>query len=219
MDYAIPHPFLGNPFSAILRGIQRTTPMALSAPKTQLISAEEKRDAKAALQEKLHWPVEPKKACLCIPTSLTDTTGGAMFEELIEGLLTLPVQILILGKGSEHFGRLCTKLSKERPHQVAIIPSDNTSVAEMLKAADIALFCSEQSKETMDAVIQYGLVPVAPAGADMQNYNPNQESGIGFAYEGDTAWHCFAAAVRALETYRFPFDWKTIQRNGLESLS
>lgn len=142
-----------------------------------------------------------------------------MFEELLPGLLTLPVQILILGKGSEHFGRLCTKYAKEKPHQVAIIPSDNASMQQMLRASDIALFCTEQNKDMIDTILHYGIVPITPAGSAASNYNPNQESGNAFTYEGDTAWHCFAGAVRALETYRFPFDWKTIQRNGLETLS
>ena len=192
--------------------------MSSSIPKVQLTSQEEKAAAKAAMQQRLGWPVEPKRACVCVPTGLTDAEGGALFEQVMEGLLTLPVQVLILGKGSEHYGKLCTKLAKEKPHQVAIIPSDASSVQMMMQSADIALYCSGQSKEMYESTYLCGTVPVAPAGADVQNYNPNQESGSGFTFEGTTPWHCFAALVRALETYKFPFDWKTIQRNGLETL-
>lgn len=193
--------------------------MSAPTPKVQLTSQEEKSAAKAQLQEHLGWPVEPKRACVCIPTGLTEAEGGALFEQIMEGLLTLPVQVLILGKGSEHYGKLCTKFAKEKPHQVAIIPSDSASMQQMLRAADIALFCSPQAEEMYRNIFLCGIVPVAPAGKGIQNYNPNQESGCAFTYESSTAWHCFAAVVRAMETYKFPFDWKTIQRNGLETLS
>lgn len=195
------------------------TPMSSSTPKAHLTSQEEKAVSKAQVQQRFGWPVEPKRACVCIPTPLTDEQGGELFTRVMEGLMTLPVQVLILGKGSEHYGKLCTKFAQERPHQVAIVPSDNESVQAMLRAADVALFCTSQRAETLRNMYLYGIVPVAPAGEGVQNYNPNQESGSGFTFEGGTAWHCFAALVRALETYKFPFDWKTIQRNGLETLS
>ena len=38
----------------------------------------------------------------------------------------------------------------------------------------------------------------------------------GFMFEKITVWHAFAAVVRALETYRFPFDWKTIQKHCMQ---
>lgn len=193
--------------------------MSSSAPKAHLTSHEEKAVSKAALQARLGWPAEPRRACVCLPTGLTESDGGPLFEQVMEGVLTLPVQVLILGKGSEHYGKLCTRLAKEKPHQVAIIPSDASSLQDMLRAADVALFCSPQAADMYRSSFLYGIVPVAPAGADVQNYNPNQESGNAFTFDAQTPWHCFAAVVRAVETYKFPFDWKTIQRNGLETLS
>lgn len=193
--------------------------MAQQTTNAHLTSAEEKATAKAALQKELGWQLEPRRAVICVPTGLSEAAGGAIFEELVGGLPVLQAQIVILGKGSEHFGRLCTKLAKERGHQVAIVPSDNASVAAMLKASDIALFLTAPNRSMVETMIGHGIVPVCPQCEDVQNYNPNQESGIGFTYDGETGWHCFAALTRCLETFRFPFDWKTIQRNGLESLS
>lgn len=181
-----------------------------------LVNNEQKTEAKVALQKRLGWPAEPKRALVCIPMGLSETTGGTLFEEVVEGLLTLPVQLLVLGKGSEHYGRLCTKLSKEKPHQVAIIPSKDEQIEEMLKASDIALLLSAPTADMTTNFARFGIVPISPKTEGVLNYNPNQESGTGFVYDGTTCWHCFGAAVRAMETYRFPFDWKTIQRNGLE---
>lgn len=206
---------------ALFRYNERNTskkPMGTQTQNLHLVSNEQKAAAKAALQERLGWPVELKRAMICIPTGLTESTGGNLFEEVLPGLLTLPVQLCVLGKGSEHYGRLCTKLSKERPHQVAIIPSKSEQVEEMLRASDMALLLNPSEKDFFNLLSRYGIVPVSVSCDGVTNYNPNQESGTGFVYEGETHWHCFGALIRAMETYRFPFDWKTIQRNGLEMI-
>ena len=52
----------------------------------------------------------------------------------------------------------------------------------------------------------------------LQNYNPVQESGTSFLYDKDNHWQCFAAIVRALETFIFPFDWRTIQKQCIKSV-
>ena len=184
----------------------------------KLTSPEQKAEAKSALQSEQRWPKEPRRAFVCIVSGMTEATGGELLESLLPGLATLQAQILILGKGSEHFGKLCTTLAKERAHQVAIIPNSDAAVEEMLKASDIALFCGEPTKAMAESCLKHGIVPVCMQAAGLTNYNPNQESGNAFLYEGETPWHCFAALVRAIETYRFPFDWKTIQRNGMEML-
>lgn len=150
---------------------------------------------------------------------MTDAEGGELLETLLPGLMTLPIQLLILGKGSEHFGKICTQLAKERSHQVAIIPNKPESIDAMLTASDIAFFCTKPKNELVISCLEHGIVPVSVEAKELSNYNPNQESGNAFLAEDETVWHTFAALVRALETYKFPFDWKTIQRNALESMS
>src|SRR5207244_419988 len=102
-------PFQKPLFFATMRGLLEAH-MTPNTTHMRLTSTEEKAVAKETLQKELGWPVEPKRACVCIPAGLSDTAGGTLFEETVAGLLTLPIQLLILGKGSEHFGRLCTKL-------------------------------------------------------------------------------------------------------------
>ena len=52
----------------------------------------------------------------------------------------------------------------------------------------------------------------------LKNYDPNQEQGDAFIFEKQNVWHAFGGIVRALETFRFPFDWRTIQRHGMEQI-
>jgi starch synthase len=171
---------------------------------------------KTALQEELGWPAEPKRAMLCVPAGISEALGGELFTETIQGLLSLPIELVIFGKGSSSYGALCTELAAANPHRVAIVKSTEENQRKMLAAADMALFFTDANGlPELQAALQYGAVPVAPETPALTNYNPNQESGNAFLYEEKTSWLCFAAVVRALETYRFPFDWRTIQKHGM----
>lgn len=172
-----------------------------------------KASAKADLQKELGWEKQPRRAMLCIPSGMSDEVGGALLELVMPGLLTLPVQIVVVGKGTPAYGAYFTKLSKDKPHKVAIVAHDAETLENVLTASDLALFCAPPDEDDARACLQHGVVPVSPASGVLTNYDPNQEAGDAFTYDQLTHWHCFAAAVRAVETYRFPYDFKTIQKH------
>lgn len=71
------------------------------------------------------------------------------------------------------------------------------------------------SEKSVDDCFVSGIVPIASVDLrNAVNYDPNHETGNSFVFEKKDAWQIFAATVRAIETYRFPFDWKWIIRNG-----
>lgn len=176
-----------------------------------------KQQKKVALQESFGWPAEPKRPMACLPAGMTDGLGGEVFKELLPGLLTLPFELLVVGKGSAAYGALFTKLSKEHKHRVHILADTDASLSAMYEACDIALFLSDpRSMKELRYCLESAIVPVSPPCSILENYDPVQESGNAFLYEGPGAWQCFAALVRAIETYKLPFDWRTIQRNGME---
>ncbi len=172
-----------------------------------------KASAKADLQSALGWEKQPRRAMLCIPTGMSDELGGKLLEDVMPGLLSLPIQIVVVGKGSTAFGAYFTKLAKEKSHKVGIITNDTKAIEQALTASDMALFCIPSDNEMLQDCLAHGVVPVSPASNMLTNYDPNQEAGNAFTYDQLTLWHCFAAAVRAVETYRFPYDWKTIQKH------
>jgi starch synthase len=180
---------------------------------------EHKMENKTALQEELKWIAEPKQPMICLPCGVTDELGGALVEQVLPGILELPVGIVIRGRGSKKYGELFTKLSKEASHRIAILPDDETSMRKMLAGCDIALFFSAAGEqETLENALRYGTIPVSLPRDVLDNYNPVQESGNSFVYEKATHWQCFGSLVRALETFKFPYDWRTIQRHAIESM-
>jgi len=174
-----------------------------------------KASAKAELQKHLGWEKQPRRAMLCISTGMSDELGGALLEDVMAGLLTLPLQIVIVGKGSSEYGTYFSRLATDKPHKVGIISNEKNAIEEALTASDMALFCSPAGEESLRTCLEHGVVPVSPASSILINYDPNQEAGNAFTYDQLTHWHCFAAAVRAMETYRFPYDFKTIQKNAV----
>ncbi len=180
---------------------------------------EHKMENKTALQEELGWIAEPKQPVVCFPTGITDALGGELMEKTLEGLLELPVGIVIRGRGSKKYGELFTKLSKQYGHRIAIVADDEAHLRTMLAGSDIAMFFSGKSEaEEIENALRYGAIPVALPHEALDNYNPVQESGNAFIYETANPWLCFGSLVRALETFKFPYDWRTIQRHAMESM-
>lgn len=172
---------------------------------------------KVALQQELGWPMEPKRPMICLPMGMTDQLGGALLRELVPGLMGMDVQLIILGKGSAAFGTYFTELAKEHGHRVAILPNSEKGLQKMMQAADMSLFLKDPSNTSELALsLKCGTVPVSMETSALDNYNPNQESGDSFTFAKESVWHAFAAVVRAMETFRFPYDWKTIQKNAME---
>ena len=174
---------------------------------------DEKAAAKTALQQDIGWEKQARRALVCLPAGMSDELGGKILEDVMPGLLTLPVQIVVVGKGAPPYGSYFTKLAKEKSHKIAIVGNDAGTLERVLTASDMALFCAPGSEDDLRACLEHGVVPVAPASSMLTSYDPNQEDGNAFTYDQLNHWYCFAAAVRALETYRFPYDWKTIQKH------
>jgi len=187
------------------------------AQKYSAKSLDRKIQNKTALQKNLGWPQEPKIPLLCLPAGMSDELGGKLLQELLPGLLSLNIEIIIRGKGSNSYGALFTKLAEQNSHRIAIIPDHDDGIRSMVAAADMALFCASPERTAeLTRCLQYGVVPVSPKANMLQNYNPAQESGNAFLYEHQDAWSAFAAIVRATETYKLPFDWRTIQKSCME---
>ncbi len=190
------------------------------ARKYSVKTLEHKVENKLALQKELGWPPEKRIPILCIPAEITNERGGALLKEVLPGILTLGLELIILGRGGEEYGAIFSKLTQEKGHRIAIIKDTEEDRRKMYAAADMALFLADATgTPELANVLRYGTVPIAPATRSLENYNPVQESGNSFLYEEPTKWHCFAAVVRALETHVFPFDWRTIQRHCMEDLS
>ncbi len=165
----------------------------------------QKKEVKKLLSQKLSFA--SRKPLLGI---ILDKELSPEFEEslknILEGTAHIDVQVVILA--DTNLGAFSV------PHTV-ILPYSRNNRKIVLQAADIALSFNFSDVEEM---LLNGTIPVSPARAEIADYNPNRETGNGFVYKNTDSWCMFAALVRALETFKFPYDWNNIIRQGLETV-
>jgi len=82
-----------------------------------------------------------------------------------------------------------------------------------LKKAHMTVIIDENLDQVRKAW-ENGVVTITTKFNDqITDYNPNTESGNAFVFENANEWEIFAAVVRAVETFKFPYDWKFIARS------
>ncbi|MBI5412087.1 hypothetical protein HZA43_02820 [Candidatus Peregrinibacteria bacterium] len=173
---------------------------------------------KIALCQDLGIPYDKKVPLFCITYPLTDKNNLAILQEIMAGILEQPIQLAMTGIGTEKYQKYFTELGTKYPHKIIILPDNDENKRKIYAAGDGILVLSDTMECLRECkqAIQYGAVPITPPNDLVQDYNPNMESGNAFIYSKGNSWSLFATLIRALENYRFPFDWKNIQVEGME---
>ncbi len=93
---------------------------------------------------------------------------------------------------------------------------EEKEIDRLLLAADAAIVFN-QHLDLINLLKSYGIVMIAPEATPvLQNYKPNEETGNAFLFLHKDVWGIFASVIRALETYKFPYDWQHIVKNILK---
>lgn len=128
---------------------------------------------------------------------LAKTKNASKFKDLIQGLDKLSLVVIVTTPGGKPLA--------ENTKNVRFLDSHYKSAAE--KAADFAVVMHTETASLRKS----GCVPIAKLDGDSTiDYNPLKEKGNGFYFKNPTKWEIFAAIVRALETYQFPYDWENL---------
>ncbi|MEK7545311.1 MAG: hypothetical protein AAB551_04240 [Patescibacteria group bacterium] len=127
-----------------------------------------------------------------------------LIRDLIHGISGLGAGVVIFAPDNKKGEALPFDLYDE----AMVIFYDHTSHKNLFSGCDMVVCFSDQAvKKSLASHI----VPVAFSECrGVTNYHPNRETGNAFTFEKKDQWHVFAALIRAMETYRFPFDWKCI---------
>ncbi len=164
-----------------------------------------KKKAKIKLSQELG--LSPKKLLLGIflDKNLTKKKEREIVAMVLEGIEAVDMEVVLLADDKiDSFGKNAHHLSYNRKNRHAL-----------LEAADLALTFRFSDVGEM---LLNGVIPVSSERKDVEDYNPNRETGNGFVYKTDSQWGIFAALVRASETFKFPYDWKHIVRSGVYSV-
>lgn len=162
-----------------------------------------KKEVKKSFAEKLSF--SHKKPLLGVILDHELNSDDEMkLRNILEGTAAINVQVLILADTNLDIISF--------PHTV-IIPYSAASRKHLLEACDMALSFEFSDVEEM---LLNGTIPISSMRPELIDYNPNTEMGNGFIYRNGSHWSIFATLIRALETFKFPYDWNNIVRQGLE---
>ncbi|MBU0578086.1 hypothetical protein KJ742_04735 [Patescibacteria group bacterium] len=176
-----------------------------------------KEKNKIAFCQDFDLPYDKKIPLLCITYPLADNNNINIIQDVMNGILEQPVEIVLMGIGTEKYQKYFTDLSEKNPKQISIIPDNDENKRKVYAASNIILIPADSNeclKEAQNAM-QYGVVPVISDQDFVSNYDPVQENGNAFVYSKGSPWSFFATLVRALENFRFPYDWKNIQVSAM----
>lgn len=174
---------------------------------------------KSAFCEEYELTFDKRIPLIAVPIALTPENNIELIEKIIPGLIEQPIELAFTGIGTKEYQEFFSKLTDQYPNKCMIISSDDTEMRRLLAAADMALIpcMNDEGVEAANAAQSYGTVPIT-AGDHVKDYDPIEESGNSFLFNGKSSWSLFATMVRAFETFRFPYDWKGIQVNAMENV-
>lgn len=102
-----------------------------------------------------------------------------------------------------------------------ILPNDEQSRRKIYAASNISLIFNNNSQNALELknALNYGVIPVVKNDPILKDYNPITETGNAFLYQEDTFWLFYAALVRALENYKFSYDWQNLELAAMETMA
>jgi len=164
-----------------------------------------KSEAKDAMRSQLGMELNPKKALIGVFLDYPLTSKQAeMIQGVIPAVQAVGIQLAIIADDKS--------LSSFENSSFAI-PLTRKNRKLMLDATDISICLPFNDVEEMQL---HGIVPVSSPRKEIIDYNPNSETGNAFIFHREDTWNLFATLVRALETFKFPYDWKHIVKRGVE---
>lgn len=179
---------------------------------------------KIALQREAGLSVDPNTPLIGCISRLTNQKGFDILSEVIDGLMDLPLQLVLMGTGDQYYHDVFTRLAKRYPQKVAVYLTFNSSLAQKIYAgSDMFLMPSrfEPCGSNQMAALRYGSVPIVRRTGGLadtvQDFDPATGNGNGFSFDKYSGMMLFATVVRALENYRYRESWRKLMETGMRA--
>jgi glycogen synthase len=172
--------------------------------------------------QKKHGLYEDKNHFLvAITTPLFDENNAEVWSDLLPGISDMGFQMVLRANASHEYKNIMEAFVEDHIGLCTLIPENEYQ--EVFEAADILVTFSadEETVHSVNQGLAKGVIPIVPTDfphTNIENYNPNLETGNAFVYHKKSVWSVFAAIIRAYENYRFPYDWKNIAKSAIESM-
>lgn len=140
-----------------------------------------------------------------------DTTLIFEIQNLLSGLERLHMPVIFLINSSAD--PVIDILRLHNCDRFMAVKATKDFKAQIYRAANFYLSLTSTPNDiaSLKNACMYSTVPIIhEALKGFKDYNPIAENGNSFTFKNINAWEIYAALVRALETFRFPYDWQNI---------
>lgn len=180
-----------------------------------------KAACKKALLRRLRLPASGGPL-IGMVTRLVDQKGLDILVEALDEIMSLGVQLVILGTGLVKYHELLSRAAKRFPGRMRVLLEYNDAAARSIYAgSDLFLMPSRYEPCGLGQMhaLRYASVPVVRKTGGLADtvadYNGKTGQGTGFVFEEYSASALVGALLRALEVYREPRRWKLLMQNGM----
>ncbi len=210
----------------ILNGISYTTNDPQANPyvehKYSLRNMKDRAKNKTVLQRKFNLEEEIDTPVVAIVSRLTEQKGMDLLMETLEPLLNnFKFQFIVLGSGDSKYLGFFADLEKKYPQVATHLSYDGTLPHVIYAGADLILVPSrfEPSGLTQMEAMHYGALPLVRKTGGLADsvidHDQEKKIGTGFVFEKYDKFAFFGALVRALEAYKHPKEWLSIQKRAM----
>jgi len=180
---------------------------------------------KAALQRELGLPLARDVPLFGMVNRLVWQKGVDVLIEAAPAIVKMGAQIVIHGEGERGLEQAFRDLGMRHPREIAVqIGFDESLNHHLVAGADAFLLPSryEPCGLTQLHSMRYGTLPVAHATGGLADWvvDANGETlhngtATGFSFSPLTVPQLVATVERAIDTYRAPILWRTLQRHAM----
>ena len=184
-----------------------------------------KIDNKTDLQMEIGLPQEKSIPLLGMISRLVEQKGLDTILDALPTLLQLPIQIVILGTGEQHFEALLTQLAIKFPDKLKVIIGYDECLSHRIEAAaDIYLMPSKFEPCGLNQLysLRYGTLPIvrnvgglADAVIDTTKSSIENHTATGFYIKDDSPSSLLSSVQSAIKLYQDAAIWKQLQLNAM----
>jgi starch synthase len=157
-------------------------------------------------------------------TRLVDQKGIYLLKEVLKEILSLGVQLVILGTGDPHYEDLFRSAAKNFPTQMsANITFDQVLAQRIYAGSDMYLMPSQFEPCGLGQLIalRYGSIPIVRQTGGLndtvQSYNADTGLGNGFSFVNCNPQQLLQSVKEAVSIYRQPLMWQRIINNAMKA--
>ncbi|MBX4264146.1 glycogen synthase GlgA [Clostridium estertheticum] len=179
---------------------------------------------KLKLQAKLGFPVTEGIPMIGIVTRLVKQKGLDLIVEKLQELLSLPIQIVLLGNGDEYYEDIFQYYASIYPSRISTnIIFDEVLAQQIYAASDMFLMPSlfEPCGIGQLIALKYGSIPITRETGGLKDtiipYNKYTGKGNGFSFNNYSGKELLETINRALDLYKDKNCWNKLVRNAMSS--